>query len=722
MPLTIDSIVRQNSGGVAAATSGAAVVVSLAGGETTEAGNTLFVFLGTGNGQRFSTTAPAGWVRVQAGAGTDAGQYVYYRGPNEGLAAGESSWNFTPTQAPAGPVRWTVYEIEGVASGTITDVTDAFSGSGIPTIVSSGTTAGATAPLSSTYDGLAFSVHNSYNPSATDSWSSHTDSFVELLEGSQAGSGSDNVTLSISARSVDSVGVYGSTATCSRVLTGTNSGTASTFLLNAAEARKAANLRLIDGAEHGLITGNTLGPVSNKVLETVTAGVSVSGTAARSGSYGWLLSSSSAACNFTKWGSAMVMAALGVRSAVCRYFRFPTLPAADTEMLALTTLSGTSFVLRYINASQKLGLKIGAGAEIVSDQTVTANQWFGVHLKHDSRAATYLCDWQVDYNAELTDTTAAVVQSQASGAGSAGSNLSAYRVGWTTALTATMHTDDGVGSGESAHYPLGDIRVLPLKVDPADTPTISGTSTNFGVMTANGATIAAWNAVNARNAIDDVPPDLSGTRDAAICLLAHASDYAQFPMETLDMAAAQVNVRGVAWVACLWAASGTAATIRLRSYEGTTEYSGLSEQDPGADNTSTPVWATAMIRPTSGRVDWTQAKVDALAFRMGSNDATPDIGIDCVVFELAVVKAQPENLFGEAGAPTYVEAHRDPDTQALVGATVTNNSGDPVELAWEVDGVPDSSGSIPDGTTDQYVPMSPDGGIQTVGRVDLNPG
>lgn len=720
--LSLSSIVRQNSGGVAAATSSAPVVVSLAGADVTAAGNTLLVFLAGGNGQWFGSTPPSGWAKIVSGGGATGGTLgVFLRGPSQGLAAGESSWNFTPANATAGPVRWTVFEIEGIAShATLTgNVVDANSGASV-SVATSGTTVTATTGVSSTYDGLALSAHVSYNTSGTDSWGSHTGGFAEVVEGSQAGSGSDAVDVSVSGLPTQVVGTFGSTATCSRTLTDDpGAGYSYSFVLTAEGARRAANLQLVDGAEQGTITGNTTGPTNFKVLETATAGVSVSSSAARSGSYGWLLSATSAACNFTQF-NATSWAGIGATVVLRQHFRFPTLPSADVEIRAWTTLSGTSIVLRYINSSQKLGLKVGAGTEQVSDTTLTANQWFGVDLRLDTSTSTYTADWQIDYNAELTDTTGAVAQTQATGSGSAGSTISTNRVGWTTSTTATMHVDDFAASGEAAHYPIRDLRVLPLKVDSVGTPSVSGSTSNFGVMTNNG-TVNAWNATNARNAVDDVPPDLSGTRDAAVCTTSHASDFAEFPMETYDMAANQIWVRGVRWVACLWANAATAATIRTRVYDGTSEVSGAGygEADPNADDSATPAWISGMVRPTTGRIDWTQAKVDALTFRVGSNDATPDIGIDCVVFELAVVKAVSEPLFGSSGDSVYVEAARDPDTNGLVGFTVTT-VGAGATVNYEVNSVAQTPVVVAANST-QYQAI---GGVDfpNVNKLELTPG
>ena len=703
MALNADNIQHHNAGGVATTSISTPITVALAGGEQTTAESTMVVvyfFGGTG----VIIPAASGWSRTAVGNGL----YRLHRIVTSGLAAGESSWDFTPSSTSGGPISWAVVDLTGTD-----DALDASTGS---TLGTSGTTLQHLSAVTSTYDGLAISVHAAIDTASTTptGWSGHSDSFAEIVEHGQAGA-SSAVSVSLSARGVQSIGQFGAQATASRTLTGTDYGMAHTIVISAAGARRAANLRYFDGAEHGTASNNTV--VAGNLLSTQSAGVSVSTTAKRSGDYGWLLTSTSAACNFTTTYAGL-LSTTATATIQRRAFRFPTLPAVDTEIWVLTNSASTTLTLRFIQATGKLGLKIGTGTEQVSDQTVTANQWFAADLWWSYATTAHTTNWQVDYNAELTDLTGLVAQTQATfTAGSGGTSITTYRVGWTNAITATLHTDDGAGSIEPDHYPLGDIRVLPLKVDPAGTPSILGTTGNFGVMTNNG-TVAAWNATNARNAVDEVPVDLSGTRDAAVAVTAHATDYAEFPMETLDMAASKVNVRGVRAIACVWAAAATAATIRVTATDGTTSYTIYAEADPGADNASA-VWIAKTLRPASGRTDWTQAKVDALAFRFGSNDATPDIGIDSIVFELAVVKAQLEDLAGESGAPVHVQAHRDPDSQALVGATVTNNSGSAIELAWEVDGVPDSSGSIPDGTSGQYVPMSPDGSIETVGKVEL---
>jgi hypothetical protein len=705
MPLTIaDNIVHQNSGGTSTSSTSTAITVSLAGADTTEADNVVLVFL---SGSDSSTIFPtvSGWRRVYGGT---ADITFYVRSSADGLAAGESSWNFTPSVSPGGPVVWAVLELSGVDAVEVIDAAvqaakDAASG----TV----TTMSSTNPTT-TYDGLFFAVHLFRDADNTTpaTWGSHTASYTEVLEAGQGGS-TASIGMSISALPVQTIGTFPLAATANRTFLA-NEVTRVSFSVFAQNAPRQTDMINLDGGE-------------SYQVGTATAGVTLDAAAARSGAVGYLLSSTAAACNKT-----FTTGSSGTYPAYRWCFQVPDLN--DRSEIAYFTISvsggsGAKTLTLRMTGGQ-LGLNwsggVTSGGEQLSDQSITADQWIGIDLRIDRRTANaYTVEWAVDYNADLSDTTPGVRQTAATATNATGTFLSLTpRVGWSSALTSTMWVDDHAVT-PGYNFPIGDLRVIPLKVDSAGTPSVTGSTANFGVMTSNG-TVAAWNATNARNAVDDIPPIAAGngSRDAAVAILAHATDTANFPMETYDLAANKVAARGVKAHWWLWAASGTATTIRIFVSDGTDVHTMYAEADPGADNV-TQVYSSAVVRVSaSAPPDWTQSKVNSLEFRFGSNDANPDIGLDAMLLELAVVKAVPETLFGESSEPVYVQAHRDPSTYALVGATVTNNSGDPIELAWEVSGVPDTSGSIPDGTSNQYVPMSADGTIETVNWVSVIPG
>lgn len=722
--LNADNLINIGRGSAATSNTSTAIVVTLDSGGTTDADSVVFVGL-YGEGLTFAT--PSGWAVI----GTPAnGLSVYRRGPVEGLAAAESSWNFTPSATAGKAVTAGAIEVSALDADTTVNVF------GSVVQFTSGTGMTANIGQDSTLDGLlvAFHGHRDAGNATPVTIGSHdarrnTSTVIacnEMVEQGQAGTG-NSVDLSVSVATVQQVASYHIDAQPSRTpLTATAPGVGFAFVVNADGAKQYADMFAIDGAEHGVITGNAGGVSPYRFHASASAGVTLSAAAARSGGYGWAFDSTSAICERVLDTLSVDIA--GTKPVYRRCFDLRgDLTARRLWQVRMTTAAAaTNTAIVSLDATGKISVSLNGGGTQLSDQVVPTAGWFAVEFEHDCSghvagvSSNYYVNWAVDYDASLTDTTPAVPQTQVTRTATLSGGFATFGewVGWGTAITSAMYSDDGVAAVTG--YPLGDVRILPLKVDPAGTITVT-TSTNFGVMTGNG-TVAAWNATNARNAIDDVPPNLAGTRDALVALLASTTDHAKIPLETYDLAANKVAVRGFKWVLCMWAASATTSTCRVKIYDGTTERTVYAEADPNADNTATPIWLSGVLRDTTTPIVWTQPIVNALEVWFGSNDPNPDIGPDCVVGELVVVKALPENLFGQVDEPIYAEAHRDPNTQALVGAAVTNNSGEAVELVWEVDGVADSSGSIPDGTVDQYVPLSADGGIETVGTISVIPG
>jgi hypothetical protein len=714
MPLNLtDAIVHTNSGGVATTSTSAAITISLAGGDTTEAGN-LLVAIVAGPGVLMNSAFPAvlgnGWT-FQQGGGGGSGAYgwsVLWYAP----ADGESSWNFTPTSTAGFEATWQIFELSGMQTVDPLEVAISTSLNG-----GTGTTAATAVGVAKnvSYDALMVAAHIFCDADNTTpaTWSGHTNSFTEVLESGQASSGTRSTGLSVSMLPVTTLAQYSTTATASRTYAA-NETISVIFGLTAANAPKQTDMVQFDGGE-------------SYQLGTVTGSVTLDAAAARSGAVGYLLNSTAAACS----KSLPTGTASPTTMHVFRWcFRVPNLnDRAEIAYFPVTVSGGNgakTLTLRMTGG--QLGLVwsggVTAGSEVLSNQAITANQWVGIDIRIDRRTAlAYKVDWSVDYNAELTDTTPGVPQTAVTATNALGTFLSlTCRLGWTSALTSVMHVDD-LGSASGHNYPIGDLRVLPLKVDPAGTPTITGTgaTANFGVMTNNG-TVAAWNATNARNAVDDIPPIAAGvgTRDAAVALLAHASDNASFPMETHNLAANRVNVRGVKCHWWVWAASATATTLRVLVSDGVTTHTMFAEASPGASNT-TQVYSSAMVRASATTPpDWTQAKVDALAVQFGSNDANPDVGLDAMLLELAVVRAQPEVLSGSPGDPVYVEAHRDPLTYGLVGFTVNTDASTSATVDWDDNGSTGSTGLVgPSSST--YQELSPDSPLAGV-RLTITPG
>jgi len=167
-------------------------------------------------------------------------------------------------------------------------------------------------------------------------------------------------------------------------------------------------------------------------------------------------------------------------------------------------------------------------------------------------------------------------------------------------------------------------------------------------------------------------------------------------------------------LACGWAGSTASGTIEFRAWDGTTE-SGLISGALGFTNSTTaPTWAVVVVpRPTGG---WTQAKLDALAFRVGfSTDATPDEGIHAIYAEVAIQPAQTQALFG-----TLATQALDPISGGVVGVTVdTTTTGQAADLYYEEGGSPTTvpvaantttteAIDAPDAPTTNYIALYPD--------------
>jgi hypothetical protein len=375
---------------------------------------------------------------------------------------------------------------------------------------------------------------------------------------------------------------------------------------------------------------------------------------------------------------------------VCFYL--PSLPGSDADLFSLCQVAGTpDLQVRYRTASQKIGLQIASATEQLSDATVSASTWIGVDIRYDVSGTTYTADWSVDYGA------GPVEQAQATRGSVAPSLVGNLILGWTGSATQTVRYDDIAASRIRGQYPLGDIRIYPLGVDPAGSVTISGTTGNFQTMSANG-TLAAWNATTARGAIDDIPPTISASADGIVQSTTAASDYVEIPMQTRDAAANAEAIRAVKWYFPMWAASGTANSIGLRGYDGTTETTLFSTADPGADNsTTTPVWICKMHRTLGSALHrtWTQTQLDALTARVGfSGDASPAVGVHAVIAEVAMRAGESRTLFGGLAS---IAADPDPNSVIDIEVDATTLSDD-ADLVYEVNASP-TTVPVTQGTT-----------------------
>ncbi len=675
MPLSTSNIIQQN-GGTFTGTSGSATLPV-----ATTAGNTVLMIL----------AGTAGAVSASGFTSMKANSLIGVTGNHlwKNTAGGETS--FTLSNGGSNLTAWVCLEVEGLDQSDPLDVAGASFAIG-----TGGTLASPTSPIVSTYDGLVICSHAGEDLTSTTAptWSGHTGGLTELIEAS-GNNGTISIGLSVSTAITytGALQTWQSTAT----KTGGSGQNASSMILvlTAANAKRAADLEACTGFEFGTAAGIALGGgagVHNQLVDGVTGSPAVVSTSPRSGTYCLELASTAAAENVLWNGPGATLFTLANVTNQCTLrfsFYFPTsLPAADVVLASLTpyVVSADAVVIRFVNSSSKIGVKVGSGTEVFSDTTVTANQWISFDGAVDGRTTTHTFDWSLDY----ADNGARTEQTRATATATVVATGWAVRLGWTASTTATVRYDDWAVSNKLWHYPIGNLQVLAITPDPSGTVTLSGTTTNFNTFSNNG-TLAAWNATTARNAIDEVPPTIGATADGLCQVATAASDYVEIPMTTVDAAAMGAAIRGVRAVACGWAASTTAANIGFRWHDGTGELVLQGAADWQFDNsTTTPAWFARMVKGTT-RQDWTQAKLDALTFRVGfSSDASPAIGVHNVIGEVALRVGDIVRVTEVEGA-FFVDVRYDPDSSAIIAFIVTTPAGTRgATFNWTVSGTPDS--------------------------------
>jgi hypothetical protein len=337
-----------------------------------------------------------------------------------------------------------------------------------------------------------------------------------------------------------------------------------------------------------------------------------------------------------------------------------------------------------------------------------------VDYRYRTAVAAHTCDWAVDYDS--LDATVPVTQTQAVGAGTTVDWVHTVRCGWSTAATATIRYDDIAVSKIWGTYPIGDIRILPLKVDQAGTPTVVGSEANFKTFTNNG-TLATWTAAATRTALDDIPPTVGASSDGVAQVSVAAGDLVRVPMETY-VAAPDYVLRGLRWYVAGWAASTNPATMLLNSSDGTSQLMAVAVGDHGFDDT-TLRWLCGMQRNMASRAPYviSQAKLDAAYIEFGgSTDANPDVGIIAVLAELAI---QPATVYGSSNIEDgafQIYIRQDPASAAMASILVTTPPGIRGATAfWTINDVDGSQYVGPNTTYEKLISASAVGEVTVLG-------
>lgn len=727
MPLSADNIIQQASGSFA----GSGTVTLPTG---TQAGSQIVLVAGLlGDGSAgINVPTPTGflpWGVNSYGAQNNYGRAMLF--VKASADAGETSWAVSSSSGTH-TVLWVVLEMFNLdldwpqraylpLSG---------SGSGVTTAVSSATVTSDS--QSETYQGLSLACFMAVDTGgSTPVVSGHDNGFTEIA--SQSGSdGTRGAVLSVAAKQELVI----NTPQCAVSVSPTSYVGTALLVSTGLDSHHAPNITTMSGFEVGTATNLSvtgLGTATGTLapFDAVVGTPAVVSTAARSG--GWCLElSSSAATENVTW---MTGGGKNLKGSVIEtwserlHVYFPTsLPSGDVELASVEAGSlANGVVIRYVSASQKIGVKVGTGSEQLSDAAVAANTWIGIDFLYDPRTTTHTCAWQVDYNAATSDATAPVAQSTASASGMSAAQCSTVRHGWTVAATATVRYDDIVGSRFRKTYPIGDMRVVPLGPDPAGTPTVSGSSANFRTFTNNG-TLAAWTAAATWAALDDLPPTIGASADGLAQITNATTDYVQVPMATYACAANNMVPIAGRWYWAGWAASGNPATFKFVPNDGSghpTWEGGFAygeTLDAGFDSTSL-IWMGMIHNPVAALGTFyqlSQAKVDALAARFGfSEDTNPDAGVHCVLFELAVQPAVTVPMMAQEDGAFTVSARLDERSGAVVSLLATTPTGTRgATLTWTVGGSDGSQYVAPNSTHEQ-----PLGGVDvsTVTRVGLSP-
>lgn len=607
----------------------------------------------------------------------DLDPYVYVK---KNVAAGPQSWTLAPI-AGTTLIAWVVAELPGI--GLDPNVEYWVRSQPHATLTTPGPTdnTGLTSAPSSSFDSLSFALFTGGLDSSTvPVWSGYDETFAELAQvGAANGAGTKSLSLAVAVQSSTSLTQFD----CDATVTPDAMRNATIVTFFADGARRAPDLHFLCGFGFGTASGLATASEalsSAGLFDAVVGTPAVVTTTPRSGPYCLELSSTAAAENVsivrvdaTRLPSlAAYLPSTGFPWVDRFHIYFPTLPTTDLELYSVETASGTG-QLWYRTATQKLGFKVGTGTEQTSDTTVAAARWIGVDIRYDARNTAHLCDWAVDYDASLTDIVPGVPQAQAVGAGTAVANIDRVRWGWNTSRTATVRYVDFGGSKVWGAYPIGDLRTSLRKVDPVADPTVSGTTANFQVYT-SGGTGSAWNAANARNAVDEVPPAFDGTSDGVMQVNVATGDHVEFPIDPF-VGAPDYALRGARAYLPGYAATGSVATIGAWMWDGETEFTIAPVADHGFA-AATAVWLTAMLRPIAAFYLLTQARMNALKVRIGrAGDAAPDLGFHGIYVEVAYSPATVVGITDIEGGAFMLYARQDPISGAPVSYEVTTPPG-----------------------------------------------
>lgn len=412
------------------------------------------------------------------------------------------------------------------------------------------------------------------------------------------------------------------------------------------------------GDHGGLAAGNNTFRLFNSVTGTLGTDIQIIAAAAfGTCPYGLRISGTN---NWVRWDTNNIGSSKNVIVGA-GWFRVSTDPSGlkETHVFDLSS-AGTDWAsFDYDPSTNRLRAFINATNQS-STNTYVVNDELFLEFRYDISANPHVLDWRIDGVAQTQVTLA-----------QAADTFTGFVFGdRSSGVSGAFDYGDWVISTTAADYPLGEHHTAILKVDPAGTVTLSGTSGNFRTFAGTTPTLTAWDATTARDAVDELPPNTGSAQDGFAQITTATSDYVELPMETYTLSGSEAIV-GAKLIAAGWQASNASGTLGFRSYNGTTETTLVSGSTAFTDlgnNTANHGWITKML--TLADVN-TQSELDALAIRVGfSSDATPDMGVQAVYVEIL--------LNGEVGTGTDYDIDGD--------RSITSTQTAALALSRSVDG------------------------------------
>ena len=287
--------------------------------------------------------------------------------------------------------------------------------------------------------------------------------------------------------------------------------------------------------------------------------------------------------------------------------RLASLPLTDVTSLAYGNALTTPLYLGYQASTQKLALRWGSNAPLLSANAIQAGSWYAIDLRIDTSVNPNTAVWQVDGVDQGTLSHNAAAQP-----------MSEFRFGSIVAADVfTANYDDIVHSRSLLDFPLGPVKIRPLR------PNGMGThSSPAHFQHEDGSAISA--STYAR--LDESPTNQiseGGVRQ----VVDSGTSFLELTVDDTSEAC----VRGVQALSAHHKIASQVNVMKTSVFSGTTErvvHSG--------DSVGTNVTSQKTVPITPATLPWSPSELNGLVFRIGySTDTSPQPYWDALLIEYA---------------------------------------------------------------------------------------